>query len=1142
MQVFATLKALIMCRTLNKLTCYTKQRKVVKIMKLTIILLLGASFQLSAKGISQTITLALTDAPLEKVFHAIEKQTEFTFFVKDELLSQAKNVTINVKSLSIHQVLDMCFKNQPLKYAINGKIITIAARSLKAGEGRSLHQLNNENDLIDVKGRVVNENNEPIEGVNVTEKGTKNVTATNVIGEFFLKGVAKSSVLIFTSVSMERFELKVEDRNFLDVALRTKVTAMQEVVINKGYYTETRKFSTGNVAKISSNEIERQPVSNVLLALQGRVPGLFITQNTGVPGGGIRVQINGRNNLTPTSGSDPLYIIDGVPYSSQMLSTFTGGPTGNILNNSGGPVGSGAGNPLNYINPADIESIEVLMDADATAIYGSRAANGAILITTKKGRNGPIKVNVDIQNGWGKIIKKIDLLNTQEYREMRREAFKNDNVAPSMSNAPDLLLWDSTRNTDWQEKLIGNTAQFSQITTSVSGGNSNSQYLISGTYQRQTSVFPGNFEDKRGSMHFNINGSSSNQKFNIQLTGSFLFDKNLLPANDFTNTAIALAPNAPEAYKQDGSLNWENAPNGGTITWINPYSSLVKIYETKTYNIVSNAVVSYKLFPFLNIRSSFGYTYLQANEFQAFPNSSLPPEYVSVSPRNAWYTNSNINSLIIEPQVNFQKAFSIGKIDFLAGATIQQRNSNGQQLQGAGYNSDQVMRDLLSATSVLVNGTDFSIYKYNALYSRFNYNLKDKYILNLTARRDGSSRFGSKNQFHNFWSIGSAWIFTEENLIKHNIPFVSFGKIRGNYGTSGNDQIGDYRFMNLFTQINAGVPYQGTNGLEPTGLPNPYFQWEETKKLQIGIDLGFYNDRINVSGSYIENKSSNHLLSYLLPINTGFSGILENFPATIKNSLWEFVLNTVNVKLNKFKWSSNINLTIPKNKLVDFPNYSSTTYASGTLGIIPGYPLGVVKAYHYLGINPSNGLYQVEDINGNPTSQPVDLDRKVIINPQVKYYGGISNNITYKSFELNFLFQFVKKLGNPYLFRSVPGAFSLGEGNQPKVVLTRWQKAGDVTNIRAYTQNTNLQSEYGVIGGSDFIYQDASYIRLKNVSFSWQIPSIWRKKIKLQECRLYLHGQNLLTITNFKGLDPENNSVLQLPPLKMFTVGLQVSL
>ena len=354
-----------------------------------------------------------------------------------------------------------------------------------------------------------------------------------------------------------------------------------------------------------------------------------------------------------------------------------------------------------------------------------------------------------------------------------------------------------------------------------------------------------------------------------------------------------------------------------------------------------------------------------------------------------------------------------------------------------------------------------SEYKYSAVFGRINYNWEDEYILDFTARRDGSSRFGPCKSISQFLTTaGGAWIFTQANFIRDQLTFLSFGeKIRGSYGTTGNDQIGDYTYLNLYSPLTGlGVPYQGATSLTINGLSNPYLQWEETEKLSVGLDLGFFKDRILFNSTWFRNRSSNQLLSYALPVITGNTGILENFPATVQNKGWEFTLNTKNISNKNFSWTTTLTLTIPQNKLIAFPNLSTSTYANS---LIIGQPVSISQVFRYSGVDPSTGVYLFADSSGKPTSSPNYLtDRTSLINTLPTFYGGFQNNFTYKGFHLDIFFQFVKQIkssGLSFGSNQPPGTFNT---NQPVTMLKRWQQPGDMTTIQRYNSDYSLYDQF----------------------------------------------------------------------------------
>lgn len=1103
-----------------------------KVVKLTALLLI-VNLQLHALSYSQRVTFKGKDVALQTVFAAIEKQTGLSFFFNYTLIKDAKPVTLDLHDVTLEEALKAALKDQGLEFYQEGKTVFIirkkvAPESFTSSEGE---------ELVSVRGHVTNQQGESLAAATVTVKRANKATLTDEKGSFELKGVAVGAILEVSFLGYQTKEIAVSRVASITVQLVLANNPLDEAHVI-AYGQTSQRLSTGNITMVKGEDIEKQPVSNPLLALEGRVPGLYVTQTTGMPGGGVTVRIQGQNSIA--NGNDPLYVIDGVPYVSQLLSTGLGSQLGN----SGAATAGVNGNPMNYINPSDIESVEVLKDADATAIYGSRAANGAILITTKKGKVGRTRVDINLQNGWGTVARKMSLLNTQQYLGMRHEAIANDGIATLGPLDFDVSgFWDTTRNTDWQKVLLGGTAQYTNINGSVSGGNQATQYLIGGTYHRETTVFPGNYSDVKGNLHFSLRTVSTNQRFKVQLTGSYMFDNNQLPITDPTQQALILPPDAPTIFNPDGTLNWQLLPPGsilpGFASWTNPFASLYyNPYQNKTYNLVSNGILSYQILRGLEIKANMGYTNLQANEI--YQNKFLfspPATQISqgTNARNATYAYNSVKSWIIEPQVAYKRVIGYSAVEAILGATISQNDGNGVKLGGVGYNSDALLRDIHSAATVFAISSEITQYKYNAVFGRLKYSWKDKYIMDLTARRDGSSRFGPVNQFHNFSSVGLAWIFSQEKLIKDNFHFLSFGKVRGSYGTTGSDQIGDYRYLNLYTSQSYTAPYQGVTGLTVRGLPNPYLQWEETRKLQAGVELGFWNDRLFLTANYVRNRSSNELVLANLPQLTGFSAISENLPAVVQNSAGEFMLNASIIKSKTVNWDCNINITIPKNKLISYNSPIPTSL------VVVGQPLSFFRMYHSLGVNPATGVYYFSDSHGNATSSPNSItDRTKIISLSFPtFYGGVQNSFRYKQVQLDFLFQFVKHLASNYSFgTSYPG---VRFRNQPTFVLNRWRKPGDLTSTQRFTSGSNYTLAWTDQTLSDAGVSDASFIRLKNVSISYQLPASLLRHIHLENVRLYLQGQNLITITKFKGLDPETGNGV-LPPIKLLTLGMQVEL
>jgi TonB-linked SusC/RagA family outer membrane protein len=1098
--------------------------QMVKIMKLTCFLLTVAFLHVSAGGFSQQVTLSLKDVPIEKVFREIERQTGYGFLYNKKMFADFPNVTIDVKDASIETVLNRCFQSVAMEYLIDKQTIIIrpkveAEKAVKAADTTIRRDI-----VREVVGLVFDETGEPLSGASIKLKNGKVVAITDAKGQFKLKNVNSDATIVISFTGYAEKMVPLEGKADFKIAMSLATNKLDDVQVI-AYGTTTERLNTGDVTTVTSKEIEEQPVSNPLAALEGRVPGLFIAQTTGAPGGGFTVQIRGQSSLL--NGNNPFYVIDGIPYPSQTL-----GLINTTLQN---------GNPLNFINPADIESIEILKDADATSIYGSRAANGAILITTKRGKAGKMRFNLDAYSGNGQVTREMKILNTQQYLQMRDEAFANDGATPDPTADFDLTYWDTTSNTDWQKELLANTAHYDDAQASLSGGTTNTQYLVSGGYHRETSVFPvilpDEGADEKASMHFDLLSSSEDHRFKLDLNGSYVSDLNTVQSNDFTQSAYTLPPDAPKVFNSDGSLNWAPLAPGQQGTWSNPFALLYQKYTGRTSNLVGNALISYALLPGLLVKSSLGYTNTQTDEILTYPTSSDDPG-LNVTSGISNFNTTNTHSWIIEPQIDYRLKLGMGIFSALTGLTFHENDAAGQNIVGRGFVSDALLENIQSAGSLSTISSTSTQYKYNAAYGRLNYNWQDKYLLNLTARRDGSSRFGPGKQFANFGAIGAAWIFSNESFFQEDLHFLSFGKIRASYGTSGNDQIGDYRFLDLYTPTS--YSYQGIQGLYPANLFNPDLAWELDKKLEGGLELGFLKDRINLNASYFRNRSGNQLVTTPVSAVTGFNSIPANLPALVQNSGIEVMLNVTNIKSKYFYWKTSINVTIPRNKLLSFPNLASSPYANV---FIVGQPITIQRLFHESGVNDTTGIYQFATSKGGLTYNPTfNVDNTSVVNVAPRFYGGFLNSFQWKGFTLDVLFQFAKQTG-PNVFNTefyMPGMMA----NQPAVVLNHWQKLGDMKPFEQFSQNYSGPA-YNAFGNylyaSDFVYSNASFIRLKNLSLSYDLPINWIQKCHIKAVRVYIHGQNLLTITKYDGNDPENQSSY-LPPIKVWTAGFRITL
>lgn len=960
----------------------------------------------------------------------------------------------------------------------------------------------------------VSDGTSPLPGVTISVKGKSNISVITDYNGHYAINVYPQDSLVVAFIGFKTKIVPVASKSKIDIYLAFDTTTLQEVRINAGYYSVKEKERTGSIARITSKDIETQPVTNVLATMQGRMAGVNIVQNTGMPGSGFSIEIRGLNSLR-SDGNSPLYIIDGVPYSSQGI--------GSSYTSANMPAQN---SPLNSINPSDIASIEVLKDADATAIYGSRGANGVVLITTKKSKSGKTAFSVDYSNGLGRVTGFKKVLDTPSYLAMRKEAFANDGITQYPANAYDINgTWDQNRETDWQKKLIGGTADYTNLQTTISGGSQQTQFLVSGNYSKETTVFPGNFNYVRASGRANINHESEDERFHINFSAVYSAQSSSMPLVDFTQTAMQLPPNAPSLYDQSGNLNWENN------TFQNPVAILNGQTKGNTFDLLSNALLSYEMGAGFSASASLSYTNLDQKQINLQPSTIYNPSYGLGTESSLAISNIvNRSSWIVEPKLSWTKKLDKIAFDVLAGTTFQQQNGDQFITQSRGFTSNNLISNPASASSNTVLNSDKTLYKYQAVFARVNLNLAGKYILNLTGRRDGSSRFGPGRQFADFGAVGAAWIFSESKWIKGNFPFLSYGKLRASYGTTGNDQIGDYQFMDTYST--SGTKYQGISGMQPSRLFNADFGWETNRKTEMAIEAGFLQDRIFTGLAWFQNRSSNQLVGIPLPGTTGFNSIQANLDAVVQNKGIEFTLKTQNITNSSFSWTTNFNLTSIKNELISFPGLEVSTYKNR---YVIGEPLNVVKTYHYTGLNPTTGIYQFEDVNGDGVFT-ANEDRQTAKNLNPKYYGGLQNHVRFHNLELDFLFQFSKQQNYSENYgQPMPGTMN----NQSGGVAQHWQSQGDLGPYQAYSvSNSEKQQANLRYLQSDASIVDASYIRLKNISLTYELPKSWTKKII---CRLSLQGQNVLTFTNYKGIDPEFKTSGYLPPLKIYTTSIQLT-
>ncbi|MBS1526460.1 MAG: SusC/RagA family TonB-linked outer membrane protein [Bacteroidetes bacterium] len=1001
-----------------------------------------------------------------------------------------------------------------------------------------------------VTGNVRSADNEPMPGVTVAEKGQNNITTTDEKGQFTLKLIQQKATLRFTSLASEPLEIIYKGQTTIEAVLRPRNNSLDEVHVI-AYGTSTQRTNVGSITKVSGKDLMEQPITNPLAGLEGKVPGLTVVQTSGVPGASVNIQVRGQNTLNADFTqayapiNQPLIIVDGVPYAAQngnvnQFSSLASPGIGPYNNNYGGI------SPMNGLNPADIESIEVLRDADATAIYGARGGNGVILITTKKGKLGKATLNVNLNDGESVIGHTMPMMNTQQYLQMRHQAFVNDGLTPNNipfdpGYAPDLTAFDTTRYTDWKKYFLGNTAHNLNLNASVSGGTTNDQYRLATGYNQDTYITPGDFADNRATVSTSLHHNSENKRFSLDFTADYGYEKNNSSGNPALLAAYTLVPDYPALTDKAGNLIWNY--NGvsldGTSAQTNPAAYLKQLYNIQNISLNANLQLGYKIVDRLTFRTSLGYSTYNSKEYNGVPLASQNPEF---SPQAAAsFGNNDFMTWLVEPQLEYKASIKKADFDVLVGNTLEKQTNALSAVQGIGYSNDDLIQSISGSASQIASD-QYSLYKYIAFFGRLNIKYDNKYIVSLTGNHDGSSRFGPSRQFGNFGSVGGAWLFNEEKLIRKTLPFLSYGKLRGSYGSIGNDNGGNYQFLPRWAP--STTAYGGVPGYIPQNLYNPDFTWASTKKLEFGIELGFLKDRVLISSTWYRSRTGNQLVTYSLPTQTGFGSVFQNENALVQNSGWEFVLHAAIIKKEQFSWNSSFNMTIPSNKLLAFANLANSSY-SETYQI--GKPLTEVYGFRYAGVNPTDGYFQFYDANGQLTENPVlpqggsFQDFVPVSKGYPDFYGGWQNNFKYGQFQLDVFLQYAKQTGMNYLgsvYSFLPGL----QYNQPVALQDEWKSPGQTAPLQVLSsqQGQALSSAQNFIQSSG-VYSDASYVRVKTIAFSYTLPSGLLKKIQVQNLRIYISAQNLFTITRYRGNDPETQIFYGVPPLKTVSCGIQTT-
>jgi TonB-linked SusC/RagA family outer membrane protein len=957
-----------------------------------------------------------------------------------------------------------------------------------------------------VSGRVVGADGSAIPGATVVERGTTNGASSGADGNFSLS-VQPGATLVISSIGYTTQTVALAGRTTLNVTLAASATDLAEAVV-VGYGTQSKTDLTGSVTQLSSKDVGNQPVQTFEQSIQGKAAGVFIESGSGKLGQGIRVRVRGVSSIS--GDTQPLYVVDGIPVLTDNLSS-----------------NGAASNPIADINPNDIESINVLKDASATAIYGSRATNGVVIVTTKRGRAGATKFNIAYQTGLSSPTHLREFLNGSQYIELLTEARTNAAYSAASTTSRLGIIaagQDPTAyNTDWQHEAF-QRAPFSQYDLNASGGNEKTRFFISGQYSDQKGIIVGN-RYQRMNARFNIDHQATEKlTFGANLGATRSVNDRLPNDNAFSSPMqiVALSPLTPLTDPRTGLISGALDPATGIYStnfpfYYNPLLSIVGgSYTATTYRLLGNVYAQYKFTPDLFFRSEVGVDFTNYNEEQYLGRVTSR----NSGPTNGYgYNAAQVNTkLVVNNYFNYHKTFAEQhNLDVTVGTAFEQGRLTGNSVTGTQFASDAYKT--IANASVITAGNSFNnggntLVSY---FGRLSYAFAGKYLVGGSARLDGSSRFGTNNRYGLFSAGSVGWLISEEDFLKGN-PTLSLLKVRASIGKTGNQGFTNFPSRNLFSGTTG---YVGVPGQSPSQLGNNDLTWESTTQYDAGLEYGFLDNRISGEVDVYLKNTNGLALNQPVPLSTGFASIFRNV-GSLQNKGIEFALNTRNF-VGDFTWNTSFNAAINRNKIT---NLNGPSILGNNLSQArEGQPLGVFVGPEYAGVDPTNGdaLYYVNATNADGTldrSTTNDINtatRVVVGNPNPTWTGGITNTFGYKG--LDFSFTLLGVFGNQIYdggaqYYSV--GFNNGYDNQTIDQLNRWQKPGDITNV----PRAALFEGNGTGASSRFV-RNGDYGRLRTVVLGYNLPGSLVKRGYLQSARVFVQALNLLTFTKYKGWDPE---------------------
>ena len=1098
-------------------------KQTLKIMKLIAIILFAACLQVSASGYSQ-ITLSETNTPLQKVFQKIQQQSGYDFVSAYETIQEAGYVTVNVRNVSLPKALEACLKGKSLNYVIIGKTVVVRTQE-KSHDNLSttIGTMVLPPPPIEIHGSVVNQQGEPLQNASVLISGTKIGTTTDRNGYFTLTTTNNTNIVLeISSVGYQTKKIKVTGQTEINVTLELAVTGLSDIVV-VGYGTQKKSDLTGSVSQVTNKDLQAVPSYNIGEALQGRASGVDVVSNSGRPGARIQVRVRGSNSMI--GSNDPLYVVDGFP--------ITGG--------------------INFLNSSDIESIDILKDASATAIYGARGANGVVIITTKRGKKGEKSaISINSYFGTQQVAKQYDVLNAKQYAEVANEWLKNSGQQPFFNV-------DTVTNpgTDWQDAIF-RVAPIQNHTLTFSGSSDKTNYSLSGNYFKQEGIVI-NSGVQRGSFRLNLDHKikdwmdlAVNLNLSRREQTSVPVDNGVL-GNGVLSGALSAPPTLP-VYDDNGLptqitqlYSFASATLQNPLIFSSPYKS-----QSLANTILLNSALNFKITKDFSFRTRLGL------EYENSASHSFAPIIYSNDRGSASNGNTFWNSFVNENILTYNKSLrNDQQINIIGGFTYQTYQSRSSNTSVSGFSNNVTQDfDLGSAETNYPPSSDFSQWKLASWLGRANYSFHNKYYVTGSVRADGSSRFGKDNKWGIFPSGALAWRISNESFMKE-VHFINELKLRSSYGITGNTALSPYQSLDKLSSVNYIYGNQTQSvGYAPSGISNSELKWETTGEFDIGFDLNVLDSRIAFTFDYYNKHTKNLLASVPLPPSVGFGSILTNI-GEIQNHGFEFSVNAA--VLNKaFKWNIAAQLSANRNKVLKLAGGSDIVGSGANTGL-PGMniarvgePLGAFYGYLENGLD-ENGYLKYLDVNKDSVIDP--SDRVILGNPYPSFTFGFNSTFSYKNFDLNLFLQ--GSYGNDIVFRTAYSnlnSFYRGTNQFADLIGNYWTASKPNPNAK-YPIVSNKSS----FRPSNRFIENGSYVRVKSLELGYSIPSNKKGTSWFTSARVYVRATNLFTITNYPGLDPEVNTAgndsqsiesrLQIgidengyPNARIFGAGIQLSL